>query len=642
METKGVRRTVKGDPAWVAELIAGLRQDRDEERRGQSFDRFPWLDPYALCTEIDAYTRLARPPTKHLAQAWELLVKDLKATTQALGPHVVQAAGRPLQAALRALSAGPKEIYSARGLQRLRRASGRLSRCLLQEGILSAAWSDLRDTYAHATTTPEDCAWRRRIVSSIGRAVGFDPYSLLWRLGDVLNGSALPVELELRRLAGKEDEQLDVGALIGRESDLPFEERWELCASILAELPPPSDYIVWLIFERARALSGVISVGDVTFYDGHWWQGATATEWPATYGQKPPELEEGGLWVGPLPENGEFVLARVVLKDSVPGDAVERAFAIASALVALAAFHEGRTTWRLQTAYTVHSGQRRISASSNSLPKEQLEKILSGRPSDDRTADRLKGLAQRLPSPLPRTGPLADAVESLLWFEQAKKMPDATRLAMSLRVIDQIAGALSKHWTLFLRDEMKSTWAFRQVMGEIDYLLFVATDAYRSLPRDAKAKAELAEIMEAMGALRHSEALSRPAFIRSIKEIASHPRLTEYHGRDLACLATRIRTGKATARWIDELCDQYDLLVDRSRRVRNAIVHGGPMIPAVVASVSNCLAISTVEALNTWIEGELRGTVFPRAFKKRRQRVNRCHRELKRGFRPELALIWDE
>lgn len=625
---------MRNDPGWVKELVSRLGY----ERTYPAAALLPWLEPHALWAEVEAFARDPRPSNGHREKAWRSLVRDLDATLGRLGPALTNAAGVGLSTSAVQLRKGATHVRSKKGRLALRRASSKLQRSLFSAAAIAGAWEDVREAYSDPGSSPDVCSWRVAVVLALVKGHGLDPVQTAWRISRVLAGGTFDVEIERANFAGQELEELP--PLHGK-SRMNFEERWRLCGQLLERTPDREKHIVWLAFEDARAVNMVVRVGDVTFYDGHWWQSATQGH-AGEHGTLPDEIDSPHLdsWFGGMPKNGEFVLARVEVTDSSPAEAIELARERVAALVALASFAEGRTTWVLRSDYLLYAANGRIAASYGSMDPAKLAKLLRGRPADDRTADRLVQLSPHLPERLlsERSG-VADALAAIQWFQHAKEMPAASRLAISLRVTDQIAAVLSMKWFTFLRAEMLRTWMKHWMFAEIDDLAYSTAVTFR---QSTERKAPDKELEPTMRKIASNDLanVNRVEFIRALDILASRNEFRRFKRR-LNWLAAQLRNGKSAAAWMDELAVEFDLLVHRVQRVRNAIIHGGPIVPSVVTSVTNFLVANTLESMRVWTEADLRNEGMPQAFRRNRRRHDRCFNELRRGVRPERALIWE-
>jgi hypothetical protein len=110
----------------------------------------------------------------------------------------------------------------------------------------------------------------------------------------------------------------------------------------------------------------------------------------------------------------------------------------------------------------------------------------------------------------------------------------------------------------------------------------------------------------------------------------------------LTRLRNRISSGKATAAWIDELMTDFDRLSDRAWRVRNVLVHGGPVADEAAASVLSFVESAATDALHMAIKGLLSDRDLIDHALDLREQHRRVIVRLKDGEPASDALFWEE
>lgn len=114
---------------------------------------------------------------------------------------------------------------------------------------------------------------------------------------------------------------------------------------------------------------------------------------------------------------------------------------------------------------------------------------------------------------------------------------------------------------------------------------------------------------------------------------------TPLHQR-LAELKRRTTSGQAAAAWAGELARDFDAFQGRERRVRNCLVHGGPIDDEMAISVILVMDWLAAEALHTAIKGMLSDSDLIDYFLDRREEYERCLRRLQMNERPAEAMFW--
>jgi hypothetical protein len=93
--------------------------------------------------------------------------------------------------------------------------------------------------------------------------------------------------------------------------------------------------------------------------------------------------------------------------------------------------------------------------------------------------------------------------------------------------------------------------------------------------------------------------------------------------------------GLAVANWIDELRGELRIRNARAARTRNALVHGGPLVTAVVDSVVGVFDSLGSQGLEWVIEGLATGRALPELFVEHRRRHSEAVCRLREDGEPQ-------
>jgi hypothetical protein len=245
---------------------------------------------------------------------------------------------------------------------------------------------------------------------------------------------------------------------------------------------------------------------------------------------------------------------------------------------------------------------------------------------------------------------MQEAAHLLVWLRKARETWGPARLILCDRVVERVAGwaGLASPRRL-VADHLKIDWAINSMRSEC------ANAAWGALNAN-----------DIFLALRDREA--REAATRAREEIQSDPDLEFSLGErswtvnprgalkkidwlseqvpDGSPIAERLkrlkdntRTGRAAAAWADRSMSEFAALEARARRVRNALVHGGPASDPVSDQVLPFVEVLAESALSISVEGRLDGVDLVDFFLERRTENMRALDALRAGV-PAVDALW--
>jgi hypothetical protein len=613
----------------------------------------PVLHPSLALNELGEWLEDDRQWHQARGRHWVSLIDDLLKSCGAPGPGLGAYLARNAEPALREIrdckggltsqGSQPPDVSLRRRLERAQRV---LVDTLGQTEALVAAWEDFV-----AQVRPRERDGRARTLLGLAEAVGHDRQQLSRGLRALLADELL----EVQRVRG---DKISIESARER-AGLSAAERLELAVTRLRQLPRRGHVVVWLKYSLApMRWPWVIEIGErVTVFKAEWLRSVLS----AGELQKLPDEVRGdthqlemlvgigheGIDVSKEDDLPEAVV-RVDLGEVILSHAHDLASETSELLVSLASLHGAPPSiWQL-TGGRISFVDGRSGGASFGTPRffapsseQRLEMA------QDDTAMTLDALASRLGPNLPMTRPQGRrAAQLLVWLRRARQTWEPGRLVLCDRVFEQVSGwAGVADRERFVREHQRLAWALRQVVSEIGgswYALVNANSALsseRAMSEDdwqqVRGDPEIGFEMDdrrwrvnPQGVLRRLDFLLQ----RTAPKSPVHERLSR--------LRKRTKNGRATAKWVDELCADFDVLGRRALRTRNALVHGGPVADATARDILPFVETLAVDALHTAIEGELRNVDLVDYFLDQRAARGRCVHRLRQNEPPDEALFW--
>jgi len=370
-----------------------------------------------------------------------------------------------------------------------------------------------------------------------------------------------------------------------------IDERVELCERILTEEPTERHHVVWLAFDRAVLVAHPgVTVGQVQFYEADLIRSAVAAGTAAS--PLPQELFGGRLTELDIPESNEIVLARVDLGLCIESDPARRAAAVAQSLVATALFRTGpfsfrlwsELDWSLDFVDGIFVGGS-LFTRNEELPGSRLAYELVG--------TELASLAGSVvASSNPDKATLA-RFDALRWFHRAQNLEPSARLLLDVRILELIASSIRStdpRWRKYLDNFWRDSWIRHSLL----WAIFIAVrDAGRQsliAARDVQPgggpdiERLVTEVLKRRDAYRLQP--NFPAAGAAVPELASLLSPYGMRGRRIRGLVSPIRDITALRTWVEATSGEWEALLDRTQRCRNALAHGGPINDRVMASAS--------------------------------------------------------
>jgi hypothetical protein len=586
--------------------------------------------------ELSSWLEDERQWARAFPRNWTSLMDDVISALRALGPAVqreVDASGLCDQLAQCRGMLNTDETRSDPALrQRLRRLVGTIRESFQSVGVLVAAWSDL----THRVTNPEIAEQSARQLLALSAWLGHDPEGLRKELSAHLTGSLARV----------------------REEPTPTaSERLAAVRALLTEPPSRAHMVVWLRYIFARVLPEWIDIGEaVRIYRGEWLRSALDA---VPHNQLPPEINEEDFSLklfcqgdGRQDERERpIAYVRIDVGNELMSRAVEIARDTAQALASLGGLYGAEPTlWMLDEGYVCYADGKCCGGSSSPPVVEGPtfnERIAVAQ---DRTAEGLEELADRLGAHLPvRTPDLHAAATLLGWLREARTSPAPLRLVLFDRVVEATCGWAGIHSVpRFVRDALIPWWAYARIQHTIKSVGFavISGGGLAGLVEGSPEQAIRQEIIShpplEIDVRSERRSLNLRGVLTETRWLLERLPENSDAARQVSSLARRTATGKATADWWDQLCKDAERMEARRLRTRNALMHGGPLAPATIEGVAVFAEHLAGEALAACVEGQLLERNLIDYFLDRDRRLADIRAQLRNEATPSEVLFLQE
>jgi hypothetical protein len=389
----------------------------------------------------------------------------------------------------------------------------------------------------------------------------------------------------------------------------PLEEAIDAVHKAVQAPAGRGDSIVWLAIDHAYGW-GQPQDSAIQLFDGDWLL-AVLREWSGPREGVPPELAADPQRLPDVctrvdesvdpNEQLPVAFARIDLGDGPTAGARERARETLELLVARASSLQHGSTWKIRDAVLHYVDGDLIFESTGPIGDPDVYTRLGRRTIlQDRTADTITEQTRRLRAHVPvRDGRLHDALELSKWLATARDASLPARLVLSGRIIEQAANWADLGVRALIEECLSWAWARNKIAGDLADAGF---HGIMRLPAGDSAEVREARseiINEARGQTR----------LRTFAVLAHLDWLVEQHAPDtetgayLRELQQRVANGRAVAGWIDALRNELKVLNARAVRTRNALVHGGPLVAAIVETVVGVQDSLGSQALEWVIDG---------------------------------------
>ena len=503
------------------------------------------------------------------------LVNDLSTALNRLGPATRSTAGPVLTDFLRALPELRARLDRPQGARVIALSLMPLLDRLADPEVCRAAWRDAVATFTDVDAPAEECELRVMQLTELAELVGVDYDVRAGTLQYILSDDAAL----LHKIGAIPDAPQARHSFAG----LTEEQRLDLCEERLPKPAERADVAVWFVINEAAIIDGYLRVGPVQLFAAGMVPDAIGVGGALTKLTDDFEsLDEAGAWdeVRSLfdnvnPDVKHRLYARVWVPDAPMGVARRRARDSLEAMISVA---NSESQWVLLDGYATWAKGRWQGSSSFIHPQERRYRPVHA--VFDRTA---AGLSDFVPAFLDRLlagDPLAqEAIEDALWTATLSKLPGvAQRIVLAIRALERTLSQAqiksTDSWAEAASTYLRVPWIMAAIQSD---LLFAAHAAVRGISQfDPALDAVRSRVQDAaLPVTGPGERTPSAAGLASVAADAlNHIEPGTYEHRLVAEQHDLLTSPLTALKRLDDLDKQFDTLLRRSERHRNAIVHG--------------------------------------------------------------------
>lgn len=502
---------------------------------------------------------------------------------------------------------------------------------LRDPGVLQSTWRALVDSCRDLATPPNVIAGRVHQLKALTEDAGHNWRFTAVKLRGVLADSRWEIEIILAAEAAatwepEGDPQEPAGYLP--------QDRLDICERALGLPPASGECVYWMGFSKARCEPPILRVGPITFYDGQWWESVTTGNGNKHELPSETQIAPESAFYG-TPENGAYVLARIALGQQSAGEAMRAGQANIRAVVRTAEFHS-RSSWEELTGHALFIDGRLATSSPFFEPDAPPTVELM----QDATSQELSDLSETLGAYLPISDyRLQASLDTVQWLVDAKDSDPAVRLPLSLRAVELVATWISSPpWHHFASTYLRPLWAHRALLDEITDDVYKGVHELNDYSREEFA-AMRRELVQCSGTSH--QVIDARVGIRLLPRLERLLPPDAGMRRSIEHLAQAARSGPASAALMDEHAQGFDTRLQRTKRCRNAILHGKPIEHAALRSVASFSYWLGAQALFEVIHALLQNEEPEARFRDNLERHQRAAVALRDQEAPDLALFWD-
>ncbi len=629
-------RIPEGDPEWALAL-------RRQVREGGAGAPAETLGPTSILFELRNVCRsmlIGRGgPSDDDRKS---LVVDIGKMREGLGPNFVGAANPLLDDFSGQLNQLGRRLKTAHGARVVNLQLDSLLDRLAQPEVGRAAWKDVVAAFQDPDEPAERCELRLLQLRELSELRGHEVLrfgGLATRMDHVLADDPS----ELARLGDVASTPLDASR---RFAGVALDRRVELCGDLVAAAPEVDDTAVWFVLDSAALAGGWLRRGPVQFFSGELFPDHLDADGPLRgyedY-EPPPELrdlDEARRWFDPLPSE-HVVLARVWLAGAPVGTARERAREVVEGLIEVVkaesrwVLYEGEVQWRAATGW---------SGATPTDPAALYEARTAVHPFFEGTGEALEQLQSDFVARLvAQEAAAVEAVEDARWTRTVEREGSATaRVALGTRALERtmnIAQVKGEGWYGATARYLLAPWVQLRLRNELLDAGVSATWGLRYRGDETT--------------FRHAEDLVWPSVTPRRSDL-NYGGLAQLDSRLPGALpegsverrllrdaTERLNSPEAMLTTLGVLRDSFARLLARTRRQRNAVLHGTRPAAGVLASIDDfVIVLGALVAEESMRTAETRREPLV-AFEQARARLLEAEARLQAGDDPVWALELD-
>jgi hypothetical protein len=453
---------------------------------------------------------------------------------------------------------------------------------------VKASWRDVLDSFEDEAPY-ERCLERLGILREVVEAHGHSWEVETEMIARVINDSA-----EYAARAGAEVPPPQDGERynIEERAGLGEEGRLALIESSLSRPARDEEIVVWLLISEAVVSERVIDLGTVRFFDARMIRSRLRAGPidPRPFGL-PDDLETfiAARLLEDVDSEEQAVLARVEVRSGRAG-AITWAREAVAGLLDTATLGEPRPGWKLE------SGHLLISGPSWSHLRFRHPGSLRGINFDRwvyRPDSSLARLDPRFMKSWESGDPAAlEAIELARWERSlASSANQSFRVALGVRNLERVlpgervpsGGPGASHWVAVVSYYLKEIWCWETLRSHLDEVRFHCVSAPTESSSE-KSLREMAHFYERLRVIHAEDEVDRETLVEKAARLSELFRPGSSRRRMLDAVARRTIDSSSTLEWLSGLGEEFDILLDRAARQRNAVVHGSPTVRSVITA----------------------------------------------------------
>jgi hypothetical protein len=561
------------------------------------------MDVVAASEETLRWAREDPNPDQSGRQVWHSIREDFHLACRLVGDHLKSKIDPLLKETRASLNSFPTDDSKAQS--RSLRALEQLQALWDSPEVQAAAWADLVACCRSTKCSRDRLAMQRDIFWRMIQSSERGAEALSGQLNWILSGEFSAVSGALIEL-GDIDAAHNVQSSKDPQTEANKLDHIDLCKRIIEQSPRRAQNVFWLAFRRARISVNILEIGSVTLLDSQWMR-SVLDHGGRYYDQLPRELLDSRnveiLDTRIFPGKSDWVFARVDLGvDAISGSRT-RAVKIAQAAILPAQFKSGRRfNWRLlDGGVRFMDGEIAGWQEFHSINEEDYRNW-----TDDDTGSKLAVMQSAISRALSTKHQEMSKIASLIGdFLKCAELSPERAVPIAVSIIEKGRRSVGiDDWSGYLDVFWKSAWIRHQMIDQLSETLRHSTNI-RQLPggptsehssRVARLRSTITTSQNATYRVNFGEGLN------AISELVIiHPPHTDV-GRLVRTTARRYASSGALRAWRDELSADWKRSNDRLLRVRNAIVHAGPVTEYSAVSALSFASDLACQAIDLKLE----------------------------------------
>jgi len=575
---------VQPQPAGVDTELSDLLSSRGWARQRASATRSVRLPLDLALEELNLWLVDPRPYDRRHADSWKSMTVDALDSLAARGTQLRQATPTltALATALRNSAPGPHLRVRA---DCLAMSQSGLAELAASAGI-TAAFDDVLNVVLNPDESLALVLDRVEILAGALEAADRSAHELV-ELAEVLDDSLSQIQLSRHLL---DETPLPTEWDHEAKAGLTTDERIQMCRRLLDHGSTHGHYVIWLAYEQAKFGRDILAAGPITIFNGPAFVSGQIGSVDKDAVLAALHRDDHESFYENWPPGDDWVAVKVDLGTGRFADPLKTAEDQADALILLAALHTKGTSWkRSPHSLSIIDGLERQRGWGFGTNQQQV-KFLT-----DKTQEVLKQLAPHVAPHLPVTSrDLRTLLDLVAALPDEEEEDPATTLTQSVRIVEAIAG---RHglgdWKTYLMGNRAPEWAAGRALFDIANAVDAAMHCH-----DLQDLTEMPDPDPTPpGQPRPRDGWIQPARAHSaLTNLAL--RIPDHHrvAREVRSASRIAQDAASFDQSLDQFHQDYQVLVERVRRYRNALAHGGPFLDKAATIIC---AFARQEAGNT-------------------------------------------